>query len=230
MTRETQNTDVNSIDDSFRAGLEHSFFRNIQDNITKENNFEPVYNFSLEDDEIKSVKREDFNDHNIKVDKFTGELLSSKLTPKEESKNFVQKLQSSNSHLFYSGYFGEKKEDVKAVDGNFSNFRNQNQPTNPFMFNESENIKKAFASARGNITSNQVELINIHTKVLNNSLGNSQHFNGSFLSASMSNSNLNRSNISKYPNSTNSFNDLVKSVSISNLSASKNKKSKTIFI
>jgi len=230
MTRETYNTDVNSIDDSFRAGLEHSFFRNIQDNITKENTFEPVYNFSLEDDEIKSDKKEDFNDHNIMGDKFKGEPLSTKLTPKEESNNFAaQKLLSPNSHLFFSGYFGEKKEDAKA-DANFANFRNQNEPTNPFVFNESDNTNRAFATARGNINSNRVELINIHPKVLNNSLANSQQFNGSFLTTSMSNSNLNRSNFSKYPSNTNSFNDLVKSVSISNFSGSKNKKSKNILI
>jgi hypothetical protein len=223
MLREINNTDSNIIDDSFRAGLEHSFFRNIQDNITKENNFEPVDNFSLDDDETKSIKKLDFNDYQKDKENIIGNLLSTKSSYKEDPQNLaLQRLQGSNSHVFFSGYFGEKKEDGRG-DGNYNNYGNVQLLTNPFAFNEADHFKKSFP--RLGKSNAPLEMINVHTRIMNHHHVN---FNGSFLTHSMSNANLNRSSTSnsKIATNQNSFNDLVKSVSIANFQTNKSKKSK----
>jgi hypothetical protein len=228
MIRNNNYAEICSIEDSFRAGLEHSFFQNIHENIAKENNFEPVDNFSLNDDEAKSINREDFNDHQNDKENIRGGLLSTKSTCKEESQNLaIPKLLASNSHIFFSGYFGERKEDHRG--DHLTNFGNDPQLTNPFAFNETDNYRKPFGKIQN--SNAQVEMINVHTKILSNHHLN--NFNGSLLSSSSSNGNLLRSNILSSRNATNSnsFNELVKSVSISNFTTNRNKKSKIkIFI
>lgn len=233
MLRETINADSNLVDDSFRAGLEHSFFRNIQDTISKENNFEPVYNFSLDDDEAKSIKKDDFNDYQKEKENMRGNLLSTKSSCKEDPQNLPLKgLQGSNSHVFFSGYFGEKKEDGRQ-DGNYNINSNGPLQTNPFAFNETDHNKKSFnrMGLAGNSQGN-LEMINVNARIMNHNNMNFGNFNGSFLSSTTSNGNLNRSthSSSRINTNQNSFNDLVKSVSIANFSTNKSKKSKILYI
>jgi hypothetical protein len=239
MISHNPNTDSYLIDDSFRAGLEHSFFRHIQENISKENNFEGEDNFTLDDDEAKSIKREDFNDHPKNKENIISNLLSTKSSFKEDPQNLaLQKLQGSNSHVFFSGYFGEKKEDARQ-EGFNSSHRYAPLLTNPFAFNEADHQKKTFTSNRMGFNTNtntntnnnsHLEMINVNARIMNGNHSNFGNFNGSFISSSnlTSNSNLNRSSTSttKINTNQNSFNDLVKSVSIANFSTSKPKKSK----
>jgi len=225
MIRDNNHVNTCSIDDSFRAGLEHSFFQNIQENIVKENNYEPVYNFSLDDDDAKSINKDEFNDHQSNKENLRGGLLSTKSTCKDESQNTTMpKLLASNSHVFFSGYFGERKDDARG--DNLSSLGNAQHTTNPFAFNEIDHRKKPFGKLQNSF---QVEMINVHTKILNNNHTN--NFNGSILNSSCSNGNVARSNMSasRYGNNSNSFNDLVKSVSISSFATSRNKKSKLKF-
>jgi hypothetical protein len=224
-TNNTNNAEYQNSDE-FKTALEQSFFKNIEEHVTNtntQNNFEPVENFNFDED-IKS--REDFNDYQCGGEFYNNKLLSTKSTNKCENINFnMNKIPGSNSELLFSGFFGQKKDDPHSMATAMGNFFTS---TNPFM--EEENRENIFN--RNHINANKLdysyEILN--TKIVNNAnRHNEENFNGSFLSSSLNGSKNYKSIISNYRNmnnstNSNSFNDMVKSVSLTNLN--KKKKSK----
>ncbi len=211
-------SEITDIDLSNNA-LQHSFFKNLDATLDDRTNFKPVINFDIA--EMKNNK--EFNDQNSKHDYF----LSTKSSKKSEDNLWAGNvIHNSNSEILCSGYFGPRDE-TKMAD-NFGNFNNFYLSTNPFSGVEERNFGWKTK------INNELELSNSKINAKKQKLLN-DNFNGSFLGGINMNKNtcLNKSishnsllsNSVNVSASTTSFNDLVKSVNITN----KSKKSKIFF-
>jgi hypothetical protein len=205
----------------YLTALQHSFFKKVEDNPQQIESMLPVKNFDPlgENDRLNfPTKNGEFNDLYIK----SGDnLLSTMSTRKSENMNNKSSYEpGSGFNCLYSGFFGQKNEDVMSQAA-----QNFYTVTKPFPMAEDE--KKSDCYKKDCMLSPGLDISNYN-------LGNKRQkaeicdFNGSFIdnfsSGKINSGNVN--NISSYSNCSDSFNDLVKSVSLSNL---KKKKSKIKF-
>jgi len=229
--------------EAFQSTFQHSFFKNTNYEETHKE-YKPVYNFDVEDEKVNFNNNQfsifkNYNDLNQREDE--NRLLSTKSTIKAEV-NPIQTvgtfsyIQNSANEYLCSGYFGTKTENF-SNNGNLfgNNSSSSNMKTKPFPMVEEER------TTRGNCQNSYYKSA---FEVLDTKVGNTkqktqnENFNGSFLSvfsnnktpkagSNMVNSNnsfFNNLNTSTYSSNSTSFNDLVKSVSLSNFN--KKKKSK----
>ncbi len=225
------NTFESSNEVAYQNALQHSFFKALENDLNPVEPNEPVRDFYLTEENLMSNSKNkcdeggDFNDHHHKN---LNHFLSTKSTKKSETATYGGGLiHGSNSDYLFSGFFGQKGE---MMSPNFHTV------TKPFPMAEEE--RKSFKTSENEKLGSAFEIINpkLATK---KQRGEVENFNGSFLNISinkprnMASNNLNNcmntstiSNMSGASSQSTSFNDLVKSVSLSNLN--KKKKSKNI--
>lgn len=198
---------------------EHSFFRNLNQAINEQNSYDPVMNFNLNDNnEIKAKGGEDkFSNNNYENMK----MMSTKSSLKDAS--FTNTIQGSNSDLLFSGYFGQRHDQNNFNDNHFMS--KNDKAINPFPTIEEEKThkNKSFLSNDSFLPCSKRQRLD-HGK---------DRFNGTSFFNTSTSSNFNKS--TTFNKTSTSFNDLVKSVSLSSFDHSSNysnpkKKSKKLFL
>jgi hypothetical protein len=219
----------NSHEQPFESALQHSFFKTLENDLNPAEPKEPVGDFFLTEENLRSNTKKnsdengEFNDnHKLNADHF----LSTRSTKKSETPTYGGALvPGSNQDYLFSGFFGQK---VEMMSPNFYTI------TKPFPMAEDE--KKFSKTYENEKFGSAFESINPKL-VSKKPKAEVENFNGSFFSISMNkpknlasnnfNTQMNTSNISNMSgvsSQSTSFNDLVKSVSLTNL----NKKKKVL--
>ncbi len=206
----------------YMTGLQHSFFKKFDENLVPNENCKNVQNFDISGENTNSCPMEkgltEPNDHYIRAG---DNLLSTRSTKKSEHPTSRGSyMPGSTSDYLFSGFFGQRNEE--RADASVQNFYNV---TKPFPMAEEE--RKSFSNFKSESFNPSYDFMNI--KTTNKKIKtNDENFNGSFINnfsqnrwtkQGLNSSNIN--NISTFSACSTSFNDLVKSVSLSNLKKKK---------
>jgi hypothetical protein len=217
----------NTNDDAYRSALQHSFFKSLENDLTNVDPIQPVQDFEICEVNLNSNEKnnymecnDNFNDH-----KNDG-LLSTRSTKKNDNSNYL--VPGSTSDYLFSGFFGQRDKNDERSERREMMSNNFYTVTKPFPMAEDE---RKYTKTTENETTNSV-YENLKPNILAKKMKvNDENFNGSFFSTSSmikttrnigsSNNNNSIINNSTFSSNTNSFNDLVKSVSLSNLNKKK---------
>jgi hypothetical protein len=203
---------------SYLSALQHSFFKKVEESSQHVDNMLPVQSFDPLGENLNKtfpIKNDEFNDMYTKCG---DNLLSTMSSRKSETINNKGPYEpGSGFNCLYSGFFGQKNDNAMSQAA-----QNFYTVTKPFPMAEDE--KKTDFYKKADKVSSGFDLLNCQ-------IGNKRQkaetceFNGSFID-NFSGDKINQSNVSNitsFSNSSYSFNDLVKSVSLSNLKKKKGK-------
>lgn len=201
----------------YECDLEHSFFKNISQAVTAVSN-ENVTNFEFND---KEASQDCYKFENSKI-------LSTKSSKKTADCSFKRDRSTPGSEIFFSGYFGQKQDNPSFND--YENMNKYAMSTNPFPCTEEEKVKKGNFNLAFGVLNSKRQKLNEKSFVGRNL----NHFNGpNPVTCRVETSVSSRGSLQNYQGNTTStsFNDLVKSVSLTSLSngLSRDNKKKSIF-